>query len=124
MLSQNRPSLRLIPLRLFPTLHSLSLNRFSLPPHPLLRAFLMRLIAILAAVRFIYQIFFACFVMRNQLVLAVTNQFLASHFGNRFAQEMEEIAASVDEFDFEAAKKPIRKIAAELNIKWDGADDE
>ena len=54
--------------------------------------------------------------------LAVAN--LKRAFGNRFAQEMEEIAASVDEFDFEAAKKPIRKIAAELNIKWDGADDE
>jgi CheY-like chemotaxis protein/HPt (histidine-containing phosphotransfer) domain-containing protein len=45
-------------------------------------------------------------------------------FGGRFATEIAEIAASVDGFDFEAAKKPLQKIAAELNIRLDGADDE
>ena len=44
--------------------------------------------------------------------------------GRRFATEIEELAASVDGFDFEAAKKPLQKIAAELNIRLDGADNE
>lgn len=53
---------------------------------------------------------------------AISN--LRRAFGNRFVHEMQEIATSVNGFDFEAAKKPIRKIAAEMNIKLDGADDE
>jgi CheY-like chemotaxis protein len=40
--------------------------------------------------------------------------------GRRFATEIEELAASVDGFDFEAAKSPIEKIAKELNIRLDG----
>ncbi len=49
---------------------------------------------------------------------------LRQAFGMKFAEEIEEVAASVDGFDFEAAKKPIKKIAAELKIRLDGADDE
>ena len=49
---------------------------------------------------------------------------LRQAFGEKFAEEIEEVAASVDGFDFEAAKKPIKKIAAELKIRLDGADDE
>jgi CheY-like chemotaxis protein len=45
-------------------------------------------------------------------------------FGRRFAEEVKEIEQSVDGFDFEEAKKPLRKIAAELNIKLDGIDNE
>lgn len=45
-------------------------------------------------------------------------------FGKRFTEEVEEIAQSVDEFDFDAAKKPLQKIAAELSIRLDGADNE
>lgn len=45
-------------------------------------------------------------------------------FGQRFAGEIEEIEKSVDGFDFEAAKTPVRKIAAELNIKLEGIGDE
>ncbi len=44
--------------------------------------------------------------------------------GKRFAGEVEEIAQCVDGFDFDAAKKPLQKIAAELNIRLDGADNE
>jgi len=49
---------------------------------------------------------------------------LRQALGKRFATEIEEIAERVDGFDFEAAKKPLRKIAAELNIKLDGIDNE
>ena len=49
---------------------------------------------------------------------------LKQAFGRRFSAEIEEIAASVDGFDFEAAKKPLQKIATELNIRLDGADHE
>jgi len=45
-------------------------------------------------------------------------------FGRRFAAEVEEIERDVDGFDFEAAKNPIRKIAAELNIRLGGFDNE
>lgn len=45
-------------------------------------------------------------------------------FGRRFTAEIESIKLSVDGFDFEAAKEPLRKIAAELNIKLDGIDNE
>jgi PAS domain S-box-containing protein len=53
---------------------------------------------------------------------AISN--LKRAFGNRFTHELEEIAASVDGFDFEAAKQPMRRILAEMNIRLDGADDE
>jgi PAS domain S-box-containing protein len=43
-------------------------------------------------------------------------------FGSRFPAQVEQIARSVDGFDFEAAKEPIRTIAAELSIRLDGAD--
>jgi PAS domain S-box-containing protein len=49
---------------------------------------------------------------------------LKKTFGRKFAAEIEEVERDVDGFDFEAAKKPIRKIAAELNIKLDGIDNE
>lgn len=49
---------------------------------------------------------------------------LRQALGKRFPAEIEEIAAGVDGFDFERAKKPIQKIAAELSIKLDGADNE
>jgi two-component system, sensor histidine kinase and response regulator len=45
-------------------------------------------------------------------------------FGKRFTAEIEKIELSVDGFDFEEAKEPLRKIAAELNIKLDGIDNE
>ncbi len=44
--------------------------------------------------------------------------------GGKFATQIEELATSVDGFDFEAAKKPLLEIAAELNIRLDGADNE
>ncbi|PKM65245.1 MAG: hypothetical protein CVU95_16130, partial [Firmicutes bacterium HGW-Firmicutes-2] len=49
---------------------------------------------------------------------------LKQALGTRFESEMREIEKSVDGFDFEAAKEPIRKIAAELNIGLDGMDHE
>jgi uncharacterized protein (DUF1697 family) len=47
---------------------------------------------------------------------------LKQAFGTRFPAQVDQIARSVDGFDFEAAKEPIRTIAAELNIRLDGAD--
>lgn len=44
--------------------------------------------------------------------------------GGKFESEIAEISACVGRFDFEAAKKPLQKIAAKLNIKLDGADNE
>ena len=44
--------------------------------------------------------------------------------GRSLAADVEEIELNVDGFDFEAAKIPIRKIAAELNIRLDGIDNE
>jgi len=49
---------------------------------------------------------------------------LKQAFGRSFTAEVEEIEQSVDGFDFEAAKVPIRKIATELNIRLDGIDNE
>jgi len=49
---------------------------------------------------------------------------LKQAFGRRFTEEIERIANSVDGFDFEAAKEPLIKIAAALNIRLGGADDE
>jgi two-component system sensor histidine kinase/response regulator len=45
-------------------------------------------------------------------------------FENRFAEEIREIEKNIDEFDFEAAKEPLRKIATELNIRLDGTNNE
>ena len=49
---------------------------------------------------------------------------LKQALGTRFESEMREIERSVDGFDFEAAKEPIRTIAEELNIGLDGTDHE
>ncbi|MPN51389.1 hypothetical protein SDC9_199034 [bioreactor metagenome] len=45
-------------------------------------------------------------------------------FGRRFSEEVKEIERSIDGFDFEAAKGPIRKIASELCIGLDGIDND
>ena len=45
-------------------------------------------------------------------------------FEYRFADEIREIVRNIDGFDFEAAKEPLRKIAADLNIRLDGEGDE
>ncbi len=49
---------------------------------------------------------------------------LKQALGTRFESEMSAIERSVDGFDFEAAKEPFRKIAAELKIGLDGTDHE
>jgi hypothetical protein len=45
-------------------------------------------------------------------------------FEYRFADEIREIVRNIDGFDFEAAKEPLKKIAADLNIRLDGEGDE
>lgn len=52
-------------------------------PHPLL----MLPALVLAPMRLIHQLFLACLVMRDQLVLAIANQFLPPHLRYRFAQQ-------------------------------------
>ena len=44
--------------------------------------------------------------------------------GKRFTSEIDAITRSVDGFDFEAAKIPIRRIATELSVRLDGIDNE
>ena len=50
------------------------------------RAFLVFATFVFAAMRFVNEIFFARFVVRNQLVRPVADQFLPPHFRDGFAQ--------------------------------------
>jgi two-component system sensor histidine kinase/response regulator len=51
-------------------------------------------------------------------------QKLKQALGSRFATEMEEIERCVDGFDFEAAKRPLQRIANELSIRLEGTGNE
>ena len=49
---------------------------------------------------------------------------LKQALGTRFTIEIEEIARSVDGFDFDAAKRPLQRIANELDIRLEGTGNE
>jgi len=49
---------------------------------------------------------------------------LKQALGTRFAAEMEEVARCVDGFDFDAAKRPLQRIANELSIRLEGTGNE
>jgi len=51
-------------------------------------------------------------------------QKLKQALGSRFATETDEIARSVDGFDFDAAKRPLQRIANELSIRLEGTGNE
>ena len=76
MLRQHLPTLRLTRIR-FTRCH---LRRL---PHPLL----MLPTLILPPMRLIHQLFLTRFVMRDQLILTIADQFLPPHLRHRFAQQ-------------------------------------
>jgi two-component system, sensor histidine kinase and response regulator len=66
----------------------------------------------------------ARFIWENNVDAEKTVEELRKLCGSKYAKETAVIAEKIEEFDFDAAKEPMKKLAAELNIRLDGMQDE
>jgi CheY-like chemotaxis protein len=66
----------------------------------------------------------ARFIWENNVDAEKAVEELKKLCGGNHAEEIDGIAAHIDEFDFDAAKEPLTKLAAQLNISLGGEQDE